>query len=109
MAFKPGVSGNPGGKSKVQAEFEKRCRDFLSEEGWKTIIEFARDRDKKVRMWALETMLMRGFGKPTEYVDVTTRDESTYSPDGLATEIRQLIAGTETKGGTPDSPGEATA
>jgi hypothetical protein len=109
MAFSKGQSGNPGGKSKIQGEFEKRCREFMSEEGWKTLSEFARDRDKRVRMWALEQMMLRGFGRPTEFVDVTTRDESAYSPDGLAAEIRQLVGGAEAKSGTSNLTGEASA
>lgn len=102
--FKPGVSGNPGGKSKIQAEFEKKCREFVSEKGWKLIEKMTESRDAKIQQWALEQMLNRGFGKPKETIDVTTRDESIPSPDAVAGDILNLIAGESSQGSTATKP-----
>ena len=107
--FKPGQSGNPSGRSKVQAEFEIKCRAFLAEKGWEALEEMAQDKDKKARQWALEQMMNRGFGRPKEVLDVTTRDESLQSPDSIADRISEIIGtgqGTGVKDAVP-SPGDA--
>jgi hypothetical protein len=99
--FKPGQSGNPGGKSKIQSEFEKKCREYLADKGWTALEEMAQDRDKKVRQWSLEQMMNRGFGRPKEVVDVTTRDESLQSPESIAERIQHIIT-RDTGRSTPD-------
>ena len=107
--YKPGQSGNPGGRSRVQAEFETKCRKFMEEKGWVALEEMAQDKDKKVKQWALEQMMNRGFGKAKETIDVTTRDESLQSPDSIADRISDLI-GRKEGGGVGDSiPGGGTA
>ena len=107
--FKPGQSGNPGGKTKGQAEFEKKCREFLAEKGWKALEEMAGDRDKKIKQWALEQMMNRGYGRPKEVVDVTTRDESVQSPKEITDSISDLIARGSGRGGQVNKPNEGTA
>jgi len=92
-----------GGRSKIQFSFEKKCRAYMDEEGWVGIEEMADSKDKKTKMWALEQMMNRGFGRPKETVNVTTRDESLRSPDQLAGAITELIAGEE--GGSNPDPG----
>jgi hypothetical protein len=112
MPFKPGNNANPGGrprKTKEQVELEKRCQEYMAKEGWVALLEMAKHRDAKVKQWALSTMLDRGFGKPTEVLDVTTRDESAYSPDELANSITELIAGEKAKGDGASIPSEGTA
>ena len=110
MPFQPGFSGNPGGKArktKIQIEFERRCQEYLDKNGWAGMEKMAQDRDPKVRMWALDKMMDRGFGKPTEVVDVTTRDETLFSPNELADSISDLIA-RESAQGNGASPASET-
>lgn len=96
MPFLPGNRANPSGrarKTKSQMEFERRCQEYLDKKGWPALEAMAQEKDVKVRQWAIQTMLDRGYGKPMEVVDVTTRDESAHSPDQLAESIAELIAG----------------
>ena len=112
MPFKPGNNANPGGrprKTKEQVELEKRCQEYVATDGWKALKEMANHRDVKVKQWAISTILDRGFGKPTEVLDVTTRDESIYSPESIAESITELIAGEAAKGDGVSQPNEGTA
>lgn len=112
MPFQPGRSGNASGrprKTKEQIELEERCRAYMAKDGWAALLEMAKHRDVKVRQWALSTMLDRGFGRPAEVLDVTTRDESVYGPDAIADSITELIAGEKAQGDGAGQPSQGTA
>lgn len=105
MPFQKGNKYGGGNRTKEQLEFEKKCRAYMMEKGWPALIEMAEDKEKRVRQWALEQLMMRGFGRPKETIDVTTRDEAPREPDELASEIAELISGEagEGKGINPGS------
>jgi hypothetical protein len=69
MPFKPGQSGNPGGRPRNSGpvlEFRQRCREFMERKGWAVLEEIAttqRDRDS---IKAVELMAAYGYGRPTQ-------------------------------------------
>lgn len=99
MAWKPGVSGNPGGrprKSAEQIKFEEACRGFMFEKGFeilKTMAEGGKPADKR---WALEMMLDRGLGKPAQSMalDVHSEDDGIrgISAAELEAQISELLS-----------------
>ena len=110
MPFKPGQSGNPGGKpqkSKEQKDFEANCRKYLNAKGFKIIQKMADSKDMQNKRWALEQLITRGFGRPQEVVDVTTRNEGVQSSDGLAEALEDII-GSKKKKGDADTTGPDT-
>lgn len=102
--FQPG--NKYGGKSKIQCEFERKCREFMEKEGWAGLLSLAKN--PKTKAWALTEMMNRGFGKPKESVDVTSR-EFESSPESLEAEIIDLISGEAVKGTGTNQPGKGTA
>ena len=73
--FKPGQSGNPGGKVKMPKELIAKCRDMTDEvlEFW---IATMRDSDAKGsdRLKASENLIERGFGKTAQVVEFNGED-----------------------------------
>jgi len=69
MAFKPGESGNPGGRPKKSnaAAIEAR-KHYMA--AINTHIANLGDEDPNVRHKAAEALLDRGFGKPQEYIEI---------------------------------------
>ena len=81
-AWKPGQSGNPGGRPKGVAAY---FREKYGEDGapiWDAYYEIAFAKDDKgayihqpsVRMQALERLEMRGYGQPVKQVAMTVDD-----------------------------------
>lgn len=72
MAFgkwKPGQSGNPGGKAKKteeQREFERKCRSLVNAEGWKWLEDTFKSGKFEQKKFAMEVFLDRGFGRPVQ-------------------------------------------
>ena len=95
-----------GQRSKIQCDFEKKCREFMEKEGWDGLVKLARN--PKTQTFALVEMMNRGFGKPKESLDVTNR-EAESNPESLEAEITELIAGGIAKGDTASQPGQGTA
>jgi hypothetical protein len=64
MKFKPGQSGNPGGRPKVVAEVQDLARQHAPA----AIVELARlalkAKNETVRVAAIRELLDRGYGKP---------------------------------------------
>jgi hypothetical protein len=71
MAFKKGISGNPGGRPKVPSEFKRQCSDFTDThvlEAWKQEVV---DRGEHwVR--ASELLAAYGKGKPPQSIEHST-------------------------------------
>ena len=74
-AWKKGVSGNPGGKTKATIELMRLAREHTME-AWKTIIAIMQDQkaQKIVRLRAAELVLDRGHGKAPLNINLR-RDE----------------------------------
>lgn len=69
-AFKPGVSGNPGGRAKVVGELRDLARTHTAT-ALNTLIELMQhDPNGKVRLEAANAVLDRGYGKPSQSVSV---------------------------------------
>lgn len=106
MAFKPGQSGNPGGRPKHGEEHRERCRVYgdkalqklvdamdamklhLGGEGYRE--EFP---DWKARIDAAKTILEHGYGKPAQAI--TGEDGGAIKVDNSAglLEILKRLAG----------------
>jgi len=65
--WKPGQSGNPGGRPKVAAEFRERCRELMEREGggWDlaAAMLYGHPRDRR---WAIEFLASYAYGKPAQ-------------------------------------------
>lgn len=88
--FRPGQSGNPGGRPKT-AKFAEMVREFLEEKiGGKArlfkVLEDLQKHDPKI-------LLYYAYGKPTETVEWHAPD-ATNSLDLLAISVAQAIAKT---------------
>lgn len=100
-SFRPGVSGNPGGRPKVLAEVRELAREHTEA----AIRGLARVLVEKkapamARIAAAEALLNRGWGKPAQAVEVSGPDgepvkseiSHAQSPEQLAAVIR-ILAG----------------
>ena len=68
MPFKPGQSGNPGGRKKGEGHVRELARKY-TDEAIKTLVELMRCDDKKVRAVAANSLLDRGYGKPAQPIE----------------------------------------
>lgn len=70
--FKPGQSGNPGGRPVGTFKLALKAQEF-GQEALDFIVEVMRDEteEKKNRMYAASEILDRGFGKPKQTSEVT--------------------------------------
>lgn len=90
-SFKPGQSGNPGGKHKVSKELRLFAQEF-TEEAILGLVEIARDKTNTAaaRATAWNSVLDRGHGKPMQAIEhsgsVKTHEEALAAlaaiPDG---------------------------
>lgn len=65
MLFKPGQSGNPGGRPKGYAEFQAACRKH-SKAALKVMVEHLSHEDGRLRQAAAEALWDRAWGKPPQ-------------------------------------------
>lgn len=101
--FKPGVSGNPGGRPRGIAAIAREHKD----KAVSVLVEGMGDDDAKVRIAAAREILDRGFGKPvTMSADVTDRldDLDDDAIDAALTAVRDVIASRGEADADPDSP-----
>ena len=70
MPFVKGKSGNPKGRPKVDFEAREAARLF-GEEAIKKLAELMRGDDSRVAASAAQALLDRGFGKPSQSVELT--------------------------------------
>ena len=73
-SFKPGQSGNPGGRPAATKEFRERCREFMSETGFQTLVDMANSQKDKDRFRAIELIAGYGLGKPKQGVELAGED-----------------------------------
>lgn len=102
--FKPGVSGNPGGRPKGIAAIAREQKDKAME----VLTAAMDDEDSRVRIAAAREILDRGYGKPlTMSADVTDRldDLDEDAIDAALSAVRDVIATRKETGG---EEGEAT-
>lgn len=68
--FKPGQSGNPGGRPKfdggVRELAQRNCPKAIQ-----TLVKLMDSKDERVAMAASEAVLNRGLGKPAQSIEVT--------------------------------------
>lgn len=90
--FQKGQSGNPGGKSKAQAECLALARE-KSVEAMQRLTELVHDPDPRVALIASDKVLERAWGKPKEQKDEPkpALDLSKAPPEALQL-IRQALA-----------------
>ncbi len=69
MAFKPGESGNPGGRPKECAEVKELARQY-GPEALNKLLELMRGEDARVSKAAADSILDRAYGKPGQSVDL---------------------------------------
>lgn len=67
--FQPGKSGNPGGRPKGSNVVRELARAH-TETALKTLVAALKDKDGRVRVAAANSLLDRGWGKPSTEIDV---------------------------------------
>ena len=97
MPFKPGQSGNPGGR-KRKSDADRRVEELaraLGEDAIKTLASIMRSAKApaSARSAAAQAILDRGFGRPRQTQDVTVIDEfETLSDEELLKRILEEAA-----------------
>jgi len=75
MPFKPGESGNPGGKQRKSNKASGMCRDN-TDKAIQVLIDKLSSAKEDVQLKAAVEILNRGWGKPQEYVELSGDEES---------------------------------
>jgi hypothetical protein len=102
--FRPGISGNPGGRPKGIAAKAREHTDKALE----VLVSGMGDNDPRVRVAAAKEVLDRGWGKPlTMTADVTKRLDE-FTDDDLDAGIAFLRAAIGASSADGDGEGEAT-
>jgi hypothetical protein len=73
MPFKPGQSGNPGGRPKEAAEVRELARRH-GPDAIEKLAEWMRSKDPRASVAAATAILDRGYGKPPQSVDLDVDD-----------------------------------
>lgn len=73
-SFKPGESGNPGGRPKVVAEVRELARQHTAA-AIETLASIMNDREEhaRARVAAANALLDRGYGRPPQDISVDAR------------------------------------
>jgi hypothetical protein len=91
-AFKPGESGNPGGRTASFAECQRLARE-ASPDAMRRLIELIRSSDERVALMAADKVLERAWGKPKEQDPAAGgRRYSEMPADERRREVERLIA-----------------
>src|SRR5688572_16469200 len=70
--FRPGVSGNPGGKPRGEAEVRQAARAHTAA-ALEVLARALRSRQERVRLLAADLVLTRAYGRPGPEVDTEAR------------------------------------
>lgn len=104
--FKPGQSGNPGGRPKIIAEVKELAREY-TDAAVKALADIVQNKKAApaARVAAAQALLDRGYGKPTQYV------EAKVGPlDGLSVEDkRSLLEAVQALTAGADGAGEGAS
>lgn len=68
--FKPGQSGNPGGRPKGYAEIIDAARAH-GEAAISVLVASLTDKDARLRVAAAQALLERGYGKPAQHLSLS--------------------------------------
>ena len=95
-SFKPGQSGNPGGRPKVVGEVVSLAR-LHKEEAIEALVGILRNKKApaQARVAAANAILDRGYGKPAQSVDLGFKRESMEEMSDA--ELQAIAASTEDK------------
>jgi hypothetical protein len=77
-AWKPGQSGNPGGKPKSEFDLPRACREHAAE-AVQRILTAMRNPDDKIAVPAAVAILDRGFGKPNIRVETAGSEPEPFT------------------------------
>lgn len=90
--FVKGQSGNPGGRPKAEIDLRALARTY-TKEALDTLLKVMRAGDKdSARVAAAVAVLDRGYGKPAQTVDVTTRRAVDEVPEDLVDAAIERLA-----------------
>lgn len=97
--FKPGQSGNPGGRPKGIADVQALAREFTSD-AVDTLVKVMKNTKAPAaaRVAAAAHVLDRGFGKPTQTVNATVERIGQLSDDELLAFLSRVDAGNSGEG-----------
>ena len=84
--FKPGQSGNPGGRPKMPEEMRQILREAGPELARK-LLQYTEHPNPKIAMWAITEALDRAYGKPTQAQDISFDVNNTAD---VYTQIRRV-------------------
>lgn len=86
MPFKPGQSGNPGGRPKNTLQSLLRDKKTLPNEIYKSVYPLLKSKNENIRLQAAEFLRDARDGKPTQSVDVAV----TRSPEDIENENKRF-------------------
>jgi len=104
MVFKPGQSGNPGGRPRGIAALARAHTDRAVE----VLVEGMEDEDHKVRIAAAREVLDRGWGKPLAMTADVTKRLDEFTDDDLDAGIAFLRSALGAAGADGVGTGKAT-
>ena len=102
--FKPGQSGNPGGRPKGIAAKAREHTDKALD----VLVEGMADTDPRVRVAAAKEVLDRGWGKPLAMTADVSKRLDEFTDDDLDAGIAFLRAAIGAAGADGDGESEAT-
>jgi HEAT repeat protein len=105
MVFKPGVSGNPGGRAKGIAALAREHTDRAID----VLAKGLDSDDERIRLAAANSLLDRGFGKPIAMTADVTKAIDDYSDDEIADLLATVRAAREDREAGSGDRGEATS